>query len=298
MNVLVAVDDEVAGALIYWLHSQGHRTHISSSIICQKLVLDYSHLKPYLWHKQPIPDHWPTPEHWLLLDAYLQHSHLISVMHMGCRHISLTPIHAVHLEHWLTTQAQIISLSCVWPKDHEPKAEIDPLLLPFINCITQHIWSSDEQVAAAKAIAWRNVALQSSQYQQLNESSKLDTIEFSQLANHTLAGGSWLKYHGFSKAALIACQHHENWDASGYPMGISGESICLEARLAKLYDSYIGLRREKAYAYRCDHRTSIKKLTYGDGYLSPKHFDPLLLKRFLDAEKTIEILYNSGGLDN
>jgi hypothetical protein len=46
------------------------------------------------------------------------------------------------------------------------------------------------------------------------------------------------------------------------------------------------------------NRTSIKKLIYGDGYLSPQHFDPLLLKRFLAAEKTIKLLYNSGRLDN
>ena len=298
MNILVAVDDDVAGSLIYWLHSQGHHTPTNSTTPCQKLVLDYSHLKPYLWNKQPIPGHWPRPEHWLLLDAYLQHTQLIAVIHMGCRHISLTPIHRVQLEQWLTTQAQVISLPCEWPEGHEPKAEIDPLLLPFINCIMHSIWSKKEQVVAAKAIAWRNVALQSSQYQQLNKSSKLDTIEFSQLANHTLAGGSWLKYHGFSKMALIACQHHENWDGTGYPLAISGESICLEARLATLYDSYAGLRREKTYAEASDHRTSIKKLIYGDGYLSPQHFDPLLLKRFLAAEKTIKLLYNSGRLDN
>ena len=41
-----------------------------------------------------------------------------------------------------------------------------------------------------------------------------------------------------------------------------------------------------------------ESLTYGDGCLSPKHFDLLILKRFLAAEKTIEILYNSGSLDN
>jgi len=298
MNILVAVDDDVAGSLIYWLHSQGHYTPTNSTTPCQKLVLDYSHLKPYLWNKQPIPDHWPTPEHWLLLDAYLQPTQLISVMHMGCKHISLTPITRVQLEKWLTTQAQIISLSCEWPEGHEPKAEIDPLLLPFINCIMQGIWSAEEQVVAAKAIAWRNVALQASQYQQLNKSSKLDTIEFSQLANHTLAGASWLEHQKHSKAAVIASQHHEHWDASGYPMAISGESICLEARLAKLYDSYVGLRKDKSYAEACDHRTSIKKLTYGDGYLSPSQFDPVLLKRFLAAEQTIEALYNSACLDN
>ena len=97
MNILVAVDDEVADSLIYWLHSQGHYTHTNSTTLCQKLVLDYSHLKPYLHTKQPLPEHWPTPEHWLLLDAHLQHAQLISIMHMGCKHISLTPIHAVHL---------------------------------------------------------------------------------------------------------------------------------------------------------------------------------------------------------
>ena len=298
MNIIVAVDDEVADSLIYWLHSQGHHTHTDSTTPGQKLVLDYSHLTPYLQAKQAIPDHWPRPEHWLLLDAYLQTTQLISVMHIGCTHISLAPIKAGKLQQWLTTQPQIESLVCEWPVDYEPQAEIDPLLLPVVNCIMQSVWSEKEQVTAAKAMAWRNVALQSNQYKQLNESSKLDTIEFSQLAYHTLAGASWLEHQKHSKAAVIASQHHEHWDASGYPMAIAGEAICLEARLAKLYDSYVGLRKDKPYAQACDHRTSIKKMTYGDGYLSPRHFDPILLKRFLAAEKTIEALYNSACLDN
>tara|TARA_B110000261_G_scaffold32551_1_gene37382 strand:+ start:3140 stop:4036 length:897 start_codon:yes stop_codon:yes gene_type:complete len=298
MNILVAVDNEVADSLIYWLHSQGHHTHTDSTTLCQKLVLDYSHLKPYLHTKQPLPGHWPTPEHWLLLDAYLEHAQLISIMHMGCKHISLTPIHAVHLQQWLYTQPQIISLACDWPVNYEPEAETEPLLLPFIDCIAHKVWTDEEQQAAVKLIAWRNVALQSAQYQHLNESSKLDTVEFSQLANHTLAGHSWLEKQANHKAALIAHQHHEHWDGTGYPMAISGEAICFEARVAKLYDSYVGLRKDKPYAKACDHRTSVKKLAFGDGYLSPSHFDPHLLKRFLAAEKTIELHYNSVCLDN
>ena len=45
-------------------------------------------MQPYLWSRQPLPSHWPSPEHWLLLDAYLQHTQLIAAMHLGCRHIS------------------------------------------------------------------------------------------------------------------------------------------------------------------------------------------------------------------
>ena len=284
--------------MVYWLHSLGHSTHTSSITPCQKLVLDYSHLQPYLWSQKPIPDHWPEPEHWLLLDAYLQHMQLISAMHMGCRHISLAPIQAIHLQQWLTEQPKIGDLACKWPVNHTPKADIDPMLLPFIDYIMEGIWSEEQKLTAAKAMSWRNVALQSSQYQKLNKTSKLDTIEFAQLAYHTLAGEHWLQEQGHPQAALIARQHHEHWDGSGYPMSATGQSICLEARLAKLYDSYLGLRKAKTYAQACDHSTSINKLAYGDGYLNPSQFDPQLLKRFLNAEHAIAALYGLGDLAN
>jgi|TARA_B110000093_G_scaffold139709_1_gene150076 hypothetical protein len=298
MNILIAVDQKVSSALTYWLHSQGHQTHTSSVTACSKLVLDYLHLRPFLWSKQPIPHHWPSPEHWLLLDTYLQPTQLIAAMHMGLRHISLAPIQAAHLKQWLTSQPNIVDLNCDWPAKYEPKAEIDPMLLPFIKCIMRGVWSEEEKMTAAKTILWRNVALQSGQYQRLNETSRLDAIEFSQLAYHTLAGANWLQHYGHIKAAVIARQHHEHWDGSGYPMAVAGAAICLEARLAKLYDSYIGLRRAKTYAKACDHRTSINKLTYGDGYLNPSQFDPQLLTRFLQAEATIETLYSLGRLAN
>ena len=73
------------------------------------------------------------------------------------------------------------------------------------------------------------------------------------MAYHTLAGENWLQQHARPKAALIARQHHEHWDGSGYPMSIAGPDICLEARLAKLYDSYLGLRKAKTYAQANDH---------------------------------------------
>ncbi|MCS5558266.1 MAG: hypothetical protein NZ738_02610, partial [Oceanospirillaceae bacterium] len=113
-----------------------------------------------------------------------------------------------------------------------------------------------------------------------------------QLACHTLAGGQWLLQQGLNQAATVANQHHEHWDGSGYPMGIKAEAICLAARLAKLYDSYLGLRKNKRYAKACDHATSINKLRHGDGYLSPSQFDPQLLTRFLAAQQAVEDLYN------
>jgi|TARA_B110001469_G_scaffold120030_1_gene128129 hypothetical protein len=292
MNILIAVDPDINSALAYWLHSQGHETHASSVTACQKLVIDYLHLQPFLWSQQPIPLHWPTPEHWLLLDTYLQPTQLIAAMHMGFRHISLAPTQEAHLKQWLTTQPNIVDLNCNWPAEHEPKAELDPMLLPFIKCIMRDVWSEEEKMTAAQTILWRNIALQSGQYQQLNQTSRLEPIKFSQLAYHTLAGANWLQHNGHVEAALIARQHHEHWDGSGYPMAAAGEAICLEARLAKLYDSYIGLRRAKTYAKACDHRTSINKLTHGDGYLNPSQFDPQLLTRFLHAEATIEALYS------
>jgi len=297
--VLIALEESIQSSLTYWLQSQGHHGVTNDETACQKLAIDFAHLSPYLNTNTPIPSHWPEQQHWLLIDAHLSHNQLISAIHAGCKHISLAPIDQDHLQQWLAGKPQIIDLQCQWPDQQharsntEQKLEPEPMLLPFINCLMGNDWSDIQKTDAAEIIGWRNLALQAEPYTQLNTANKLSSIEFAQLACHTLSGQQWLTIHGLEQAAIIASQHHEHWDGSGYPNGVTGTEIFQEARLAKLYDSYMGLRRNKTYAKACDHHSAMRKLSYGDGYVSPHHFDPQLLARLQAKERQIETLYAS-----
>lgn len=64
------------------------------------------------------------------------------------------------------------------------------------------------------------------------------------LPRHTQAGAALLGASpgpGFALAALIAAQHHERWDGSGYPAGLSGAAIALEARIVAVADVFAAL---------------------------------------------------------
>ena len=47
--------------------------------------------------------------------------------------------------------------------------------------------------------------------------------------------------------AIVAGEHHENWDGSGYPDGLSGEEIPLEARIMAVADVFDALGSDRCY---------------------------------------------------
>lgn len=88
-------------------------------------------------------------------------------------------------------------------------------------------------------------------------------------------------------AANVAHYHHEKWDGSGYPDGLSGEQIPVEARIMALADVFDALVSKRCYkeAYTYDKAFSIIEESVGT------HFDPDLGKLFLKCRPELEALY-------
>lgn len=80
--------------------------------------------------------------------------------------------------------------------------------------------------------------------------------------------------------AEVALQHHENWDGSGYPFGLSGEEISLAARIVSICDVYDSLREARPYKPALSHIRSVAIITQGDDRTRPKMFDPSILDTF------------------
>ena len=95
-------------------------------------------------------------------------------------------------------------------------------------------------------------------------------------AENTL-GGEW-PFLRFAKE--ITHSHHEKWDGSGYPRGLSGEAIPISARLMALADVYDALISKRVYKPPMSHQQARAIIVDGKGL----HFDPDVVDAFLDAE--------------
>ncbi len=78
-------------------------------------------------------------------------------------------------------------------------------------------------------------------------------------------------------AANIALHHHETWDGSGYPNGLSGKDIPIEARITTVCDVYDALRSARPYKPAFAHKDTLAIIFDGDNRTRPEHFDPDIL---------------------
>lgn len=85
-------------------------------------------------------------------------------------------------------------------------------------------------------------------------------------------------------AATIAKEHHEKWDGSGYPQGLSGESISLAARIVALADVYDALSQVRCYKPAWPQDEVLSTIREGRG----RHFDPLVVDAFFRALPQID----------
>jgi putative two-component system response regulator len=77
-------------------------------------------------------------------------------------------------------------------------------------------------------------------------------------------------------AREIALSHHEKWDGTGYPQGLSGEEIPLSARLMALADVYDALISRRVYKPPRSHAEAAAEIFAGRG----THFDPGVVEAF------------------
>lgn len=96
-------------------------------------------------------------------------------------------------------------------------------------------------------------------------------------------------------AARIAGGHHERWDGGGYPRGLAGNEIPIEARITSVVDVYDALRSERPYKPGFDQEKTLSIMLDGDGRTDPAHFDPELLEIFrIKAGEFAEIFARMG----
>jgi len=82
----------------------------------------------------------------------------------------------------------------------------------------------------------------------------------------------------------IVYYHHEKWDGSGYPMGISGEEIPLSARIVALVDVYDALRSKRVYKPAYSHEETVEIIKSERG----RHFDEEIVDAFIEIQEIFD----------
>ena len=118
---------------------------------------------------------------------------------------------------------------------------------------------------------------------------RLDKKEFEIMKQHAAYGGKILdgsESEILKLGKIIAISHHEKWDGSGYPEGLTKEDIPLEGRIAAIADVFDALSTKRVYKDAFSLDESFRVITEGRG----QHFDPQLVDLFLlNSDKVIEI---------
>jgi putative two-component system response regulator len=110
---------------------------------------------------------------------------------------------------------------------------------------------------------------------------KLDDSEFNIMKTHTVIGAKILadaeQFPSIKAGQIIAQQHHEKWDGSGYPHGLSGTAIHIYGRIVMIADVFDALTSERPYKKAFPLEKAVEIMLDGKG----SFFDPELLEIYL-----------------
>lgn len=110
--------------------------------------------------------------------------------------------------------------------------------------------------------------------------------ELKKIKQHTTIGAEILRNSNsalLQAAETIALNHHERWDGSGYPNGLSGEEIPLSARLCALADVFDALTTPRPYKKEISVEDALRLIVGASGSL----FDPQVVQVFQDEFQNI-----------
>ena len=161
------------------------------------------------------------------------------------------------------------------------KILIDAMLEEDVYIDDMRGWNIEAIVSSARLHDLGKIVISDSI---LNKPGRLTEEEFTTMKTHARAGeriiDKAIQQTGDAEflynAKVISAYHHECWDGSGYPYGLKGTEIPLQARLMAVIDVYDALVSERPYKKAFTHEEAVKVILNGAGH----QFDPLVTEVF------------------
>ncbi|MEI8216516.1 MAG: PAS domain S-box protein [Eubacteriales bacterium] len=113
----------------------------------------------------------------------------------------------------------------------------------------------------------------------LNKPEKLTDEEWNEIKKHSEIGYRILSsVNEFSEVANYVLEHQEKWDGSGYPRGLKGKEISIQARIISIADAYDAMTSQRAYSSALTQQEAIDEILKYSGV----QFDPEIVKVFAE----------------
>jgi len=120
----------------------------------------------------------------------------------------------------------------------------------------------------------------------LNKQYELNAEEWKAIKAHPQLGATIVSHVGnLAPYILGILHHHERYDGSGYPRGLKGEEIPLEARILAIADAFAAMTSERPFSNALSYEEALEEIKRGAG----KQFDPKLAEVFLSIAQTTAV---------
>jgi HD-GYP domain-containing protein (c-di-GMP phosphodiesterase class II) len=118
----------------------------------------------------------------------------------------------------------------------------------------------------------------------LNKPAKLEPSEWEVIKKHPIFGRELLDNTFIKEAGVIVEQHHERIDGSGYPYGLSGDEVLIEASIVAVADTYDAMTTDRPYRQALPQEVALEEIRKYIGI----HYSKEVVRAFVSALNLIE----------
>ena len=160
----------------------------------------------------------------------------------------------------------------------------------FAEALAKRLKISEEKIYDLKIAAMlHDLGKLAVDHRILFKKGKLDAEEFNHIKSHLKWGADIARLIYFLKDVVpIMANHHENYDGRGYPRGLSGEDIPIEARILSIADIYEALTADRPYRKAFLKEEAIAIMEYEKGH----KLDPRITEVFLELVRQDKVKEN------
>lgn len=152
----------------------------------------------------------------------------------------------------------------------------------YLLMLGSHIgWRGQRLIELGLAGLLQDVGKSQLPQELLTKAGQLSTDEQALVRSHVASSLEILFAHAHlsSEVLVIVSRHHERWDGSGYPRGLSGNQIGLGSEMAGLVDSFCAMLKHKPYRNALGHQGALENI-YNQ---RNRQFNPALLEQFVQC---------------